>query len=105
MWLALRFPHWALDSLSDAVAPATTATLVVENQAGKRRVVAAGEPAIEQGVRRGMVLADARMRAPDMHILERRIAGEQAALERLGGWAWRYSSQVHIAPAGRRNSM
>ncbi|MES1930099.1 hypothetical protein SADO_12628 [Salinisphaera dokdonensis CL-ES53] len=100
MWLALRFPHWALDSLSDAVAPATTATLVVENQAGKRRVVAAGEPAIEQGVRRGMVLADARMRAPDMHILERRIAGEQAALERLGGWAWRYSSQVHIAPAG-----
>ena len=61
MWLALRFPHWALDSRSEATtgAPAATTTLVVENCGGKRRVVAAGDRAIEQGVRRGMALADA----------------------------------------------
>ena len=99
MWLALRFPHWALDSRSEATtgAPAATTTLVVENCGGKRRVVAAGDRAIEQGVRRGMALADARMHVADASVLTRGLAGERAAIERLGGWAWRYSSQVHVA--------
>ncbi|MES1941483.1 DNA repair nucleotidyltransferase/DNA polymerase-like protein [Salinisphaera sp. T5B8] len=104
MWLALRFPHWALDSRAEATnqQPGTSPTLVVAEQRGKRHVVAAGTAALEQGIQRGMLLADARMRLPDARVLTRHIAGEVAALERLGGWAWHYSSQVHIARASER---
>ena len=102
MWLALRLPHWALDSRAAGAdrQPSTSPALVVAEQRGKRHVVAAGTPTLEQGVRRGMLLADARMRAPDAQVLARHIAGERASLERLGGWAWHYSSQVHIARSG-----
>ena len=104
MWLALRLPHWALDSRADASdrPPGTNPTLVVAEQRGRRHVVAADAWALEQGVRRGMLLADARMRVPEAAVLTRHIAGEVAALERLGGWAWHYSSQVHIARASDR---
>lgn len=97
MWLALRFPHWALDSR--AVANPRASTLVVESQDGRRRVVAASADAVAAGVRQAMPLGDAQIRAPDAFILDRHPAGERAALDRLAGWAWRYSDTLHIARA------
>lgn len=43
-----------------------------------------------------MPLADAQVRVPDAQVVERHLAPEKAALERLAGWAWRYSDQVHV---------
>lgn len=73
--------------------------LVAEARAGRRWVVAASRGALQLDVRRGMALADARIRVTDAVILDRRPAAEQSALSCLAGWAWRYSSQIHIACA------
>ena len=98
MWLALRFPHWALDSRTPgADRTSSDACLVAESVRGKRRVVAADPAAIEQGVRRGMLLADARLRLPGARISERAPSAERAALERLAGRLWRYSNRIHVA--------
>jgi len=99
MWLALRFPHWALDSRADGLCDRGATILVVETRAGRRWIIAASRDALQQGVRRGMALADARLHVSEADVIERHAAGEQASLERLAGWAWRYSSQVHIACA------
>ncbi|GAB3683334.1 DNA polymerase Y family protein [Salinisphaera aquimarina] len=101
MWLALRFPHWALDSRPPAAidTSADDNVLVVENRASRRVVIAADTAALENGIHPGMALADARIVLPRARIHERHVAAEQAALERLAGWAWRYSSQVHVARA------
>ncbi|KEZ78943.1 Y-family DNA polymerase [Salinisphaera hydrothermalis] len=96
MWLALRFPNWALDFRGAA---AEQPTLVVETTAQRQHVVAASQTALEHGVRRGMGLADARIRSPAVVVHDRSRAGETAALARLAGWAWRYSSQIHCAVA------
>jgi len=104
MWLALRFPHWSLDSRAPADQTDDRATtLIADNRDGRRIVVAAGETACQAGISRGMALADARLRLPGAVVLERHIAGEQAALQRLAGWAWHYSSQVHAAGADEHN--
>ncbi|MES1925147.1 DNA polymerase Y family protein [Salinisphaera sp. T31B1] len=98
MWLALRFPHWALDSRTPADrAYDRDTTLIADHRDGRRIVVAAGETAERAGITRGMALADARLRLPSALVHERGIAAEQAALQRLAGWAWGYSSQVHAA--------
>jgi len=103
MWLALRFPHWSLDSLAPAAAHDTRAAadrhamLVADSCDGRRVVVAVGESWADQTIQLGMPLADARLKAPSAVIQPRRIASEQAALQRLAGWAFSYSSQVHAA--------
>ncbi|MGN8199133.1 Y-family DNA polymerase [Salinisphaera sp. RV14] len=71
--------------------------LVVETIGPRQRVVAANRMARSHGVRRGMALADARMRLPEAALHERSRAAETAAMTRLAGWAWRYSSQIHWA--------
>jgi len=95
MWLALRFPHWALDSRQLGT-PSNAPVLIVETRQGRRCVVAADAQAMTAGVRRAMALADAQVRVPDAQIVERHLAPEKAALERLAGWAWCYSDQVHV---------
>lgn len=96
MWLALCFPNWALDcrSRSDD-AP----RLVVEAIQRHRYVIGLNPPAYLHGARRGMRLADARMRLPAVEVHERSVDAEQAAMQRLAGWAWRYSDQVHCLSA------
>ncbi|MBO9469185.1 DNA polymerase Y family protein [Endozoicomonas sp. G2_2] len=96
MWLALLFPHWALDSRG-AMASQKALALVADSSLGRRHVIAASEAVVRSGVQRLMELADAQLRAPDACVLERRADAESAALERLAGWAWRYSAQVHVA--------
>lgn len=96
MWLALRFPNWALDGRGIAE---RRPALVVETKAQHQRVVAASRAARVCGVRLGMDLADARMRLSDVVLHDRSQAAEAAALARLAGWAWHYSSQIHWAIA------
>lgn len=96
MWLALRFPNWALDCRG--VTPEQL-TLVVETTAQRQYVVAASRAARSHGVCRGMALADARMRLPTVTLCDRSRTGERAALARLAGWAWHYSSHIHWAIA------
>ena len=98
LWLALRFPHWPLDSRTGETADGSW--LVVETRGSRCFVVAATADAVAAGVRHGMDLADARLRQPDAGVLSRRPAGERAALTRLAGWAWQYSDHVHLACAG-----
>ncbi|MGB7756444.1 MAG: DNA polymerase Y family protein [Salinisphaera sp.] len=92
MWLALRFPNWGLDcrGVTDE-----RPILVVETTNQRQQVVAASRTARSHGVRLGMGLVDARMRLPEMALLDRSRSAETAAIARLAGWAWRYSSQIH----------
>lgn len=105
MWLALRFPHWALDSLAPASAEHDSTafdrrqTLIADSLGGKRVVIAVGAGLAEHAITLTMPLADARLKAPNALVQTRRVANEQAALQRLAGWAFSYSSQVHAACA------
>ncbi|WP_423823992.1 DNA polymerase Y family protein [Salinisphaera sp. SPP-AMP-43] len=96
MWLALRFAHWSLDSRARH---STAPMLVIETLAQRQCVIAANSVALEAGVRHRMTLAEARLRLADPEVLARHPAAEKAAMARLAGWAWGYSSHVHWAIA------
>lgn len=97
MWLALRFPNWALDWREQSADGRPT--LVVETVTRRQRVIATNRSARANDVHPGMGLADARTRLPEVIVLDRNRAAETAAMARLAGWAWRYSSQIHWAIA------
>lgn len=97
MWLALRFIHWPLDARRCSTS--TNARVVVAARQQRQYVVAACPKALTVGIEPGMALADARLRQPELDVLQREPAPERAAMARLAGWAWGYSNEVHWAIA------
>jgi len=54
-------------------------------------VVAANPAALKAGIRPGQRLADARALQPGLEVCERDMAGDRARLQKLAGWATRYT--------------
>ncbi|HSH07147.1 MAG TPA: DNA polymerase Y family protein [Burkholderiales bacterium] len=95
LWIALRLPHLALETLSRARHNAGgTAWAIVED----RRVFACDAQAAAQGVRSGMGLAAAWALSPRLQVHERNPAAERAALEGIAVWLCRFTPAVSLEP-------
>lgn len=98
LWLALHFPHLALDALTRGVGGA--GSLAVASSAGSAtRIVACSQGAAARGVRPSMAVPAAWALASDLEVLIRDEAAERAALERLAAWALQFTPVVSIAAA------
>jgi protein ImuB len=97
LWIALRLPHLALETLSRGRArhdPGGTPWAIVED----RRVFACDTQAEAQGVHSGMGLAGAWALAPRLQVHERNPAAEHAALEGVAAWLCRFTPAVSLEP-------
>jgi protein ImuB len=90
LWLALHLPH-----LSLGVHPASPSARAVVEQ---HRIVDCDTAALQMGVRPGMRPALARSLLPDITILPRDTAAEQALLETLACWAGTWTPRICIVP-------
>jgi len=104
-WLALRFPHLALDQHTrglDRDGPSVPRG--ISDQLNGRQCIIDLNPAAESaGIRVGMPLGAALGLAESMQLSARDRRAEHAALKRLASWCYQYSSQVCIDP--QRNSL
>jgi protein ImuB len=97
LWVALYFPHLALEALLRGRAPSEGADdpwAVVEN----RSVLACNAAAAAAGVQPGSALAAAWALAPRLHALPRNAAAEDAALQAIAIWACQFTSRVSLEP-------
>jgi protein ImuB len=98
LWIAAHVPQLSLLSLP---AGASTAPLVVLDEARNPRIVAADTCAQAAGVRVGMTLGAALAAAPHIDARPRDAARELALMQRLAGIAAAFTPQVSIeAPDG-----
>jgi len=97
LWIALRLPHLALETLSRSRAPHERdggSWAIAED----RRVFACDAQAESLGVRAGMGLAAAWALAPGLQLRTRNPAAEQAALEGVAVWLCRFTPAVSLEP-------
>jgi protein ImuB len=97
LWVALYFPHLALEALLRGRAPSEGTDepwAVVEN----RRVLACNAAAATAGVQPGGALAAAWAIAPRLRVLPRNADAETAALEAIAAWACQFTSRVSLEP-------
>ncbi len=99
-WLALHFTHWPLDSQRRYAAGDGGERQIVQPPDGWREGIDAGAALAALGVRPGMALADALAIAPQADVQPRDRDNESRALARLAGWAWQYTSRIHLLPHG-----
>ena len=83
----------ALNARNGAVTEA-----VFENQQGNRRILMADARAVELGITPGQSLNAALALVPALQIEERNAEKESRVLERMAGWAERFTSIVSIEP-------
>lgn len=104
-WLALRFPHLALDQHTRGLdRDGLAAPRVVSDSLNGRPCVIDLNPAAEHaGIRIGMPVGAALGLADSLQLSERDRRAEHAVLKRLAGWCYQYSNQVCIDP--QRNSL
>lgn len=96
-WLALHFPHFALEILSRGHAsPEPGARPLVIAEAGT--VFACAPQAEALGVHPGMTLSAAWVRIPQLRVRTRRPSDENTALEGIGAWMCRFTPRVSIEP-------
>ena len=96
LWLCIHFPSLPLEALNarkDAVAEA-----VFENQQGNRRILMADARAVELGITPGQSLNAALALVPALRLEERNAEEERRVLERMAGWAERFTSIVSMEP-------
>jgi protein ImuB len=97
LWLALRFPHLALELVAAVQVPAGP-LVIRQQQANRQRVFDADPAARRLGVRRGMSMKQAQLLVPGLAVLDRDGVGEAEGLERLAHWAMQFTSQVVLQP-------
>jgi len=104
-WLALHFPHLALDQHSRGLGPVDQSIprAVSDNLKGRQCIVDLNPAAERVGVRIGMPVGAALSLAESLQLSARDQRAEHAALKRLASWCYQYSSQVCIDP--QRNSL
>ena len=95
-WLAIRFPHLALDLHTRGQSDRQTAVAVSALVDRRERIIDCNPAAMTGGVSPGMPVTAARAILDELHIVERNPAAEQEALQRLAAWCYQYSSQVCI---------
>jgi protein ImuB len=97
LWIALRLPHLALETLSRGSAPhelAGAPWAIAED----RRVFVCDARAGALGVRPNMGLAAAWALAPALQLRERNLRAEQDALEGVAAWLCRFTPAVSLEP-------
>lgn len=97
LWLALRFSALPLEVYTRAGDPRDIQPFVVTD-AARNRLVACNEAARKHGVVPGMPLSAATALSSDLRVVTRGTAAEEAALERIAGWAIQFTPAVSIAP-------
>jgi protein ImuB len=104
-WLALHFPHLALDQCNRSKDPDLDdiPQAISDRLAGRQCIYDHNQAAGRAGIRNGMPVGAAVSLADSLQLSERDRQAEQVTLERLAGWCYQYSSQVCIA--GARNSL
>jgi protein ImuB len=95
LWLALHFPHLALDLIArEGVAPVPL--VVCETLQGCRQVHAASRAARRAGILPGMPLGAALGLCAELRVQHRDTAAEGAALETLAAWGLQYTDHVAV---------
>lgn len=88
LWLAVRFPYLALDSVQKKTLPpsATEAEIIsCYVVCEKSDVIQASSLAIDKGIKPGMKVASARVLCENLKVFERDPAAERNALKKLAG--------------------
>ncbi|HEX6003850.1 MAG TPA: DNA polymerase Y family protein [Burkholderiales bacterium] len=99
LWLALHFFKLPLDTLARGVCPGTPLA-VASSCASGASLVACNAMAHARGVRSGMSVASAWALAADLNIVVRDERAERAALERIAGWALKFTPVISLSPPG-----
>ena len=104
-WLALHFPHLALDQHKRGLDQESQDIpyAISDRLAGRQCIIDRNPVAKHAGIRIGMPVAAALSLLDSLQVSERDQRAEQAALKRLAGWCYQYSSQVCID--SQRNSL
>ena len=104
-WLALHFPHLALNLLNcnQDQEKKDTQQAISDKLAGQQCIIDYNRAAAHAGIHIGMPVGAALSIADSLQLSVRDQHAEQASLERLAGWCYQYSSQVCIVP--QRNSL
>jgi len=97
LWLCVHLPNLALEALAGACQTPLTA---VEGEDGRQTVAGLNDVAARYGIRLGLKASAARALAPGLRVLERSERRERAALERLAGWARRFTPVVAFCAGG-----
>ena len=95
LWLCIHFPSLPLEALK---ARNEAIEAVFENQQGNRRVLLTSPRVRQLGVTPGMPINAVLARVPTLILEERNAEKESRVLERLAGWAERFTSVVSIEP-------
>ncbi|WP_332686226.1 Y-family DNA polymerase [Bosea sp. (in: a-proteobacteria)] len=103
-YLALWFPFLATDrlhrlqALSAGAGPGERPLVLVEKEHGALRLADCDRRAVALGLTRGLTLADARARIPDLAIAEADPAADARFIERLAGLCDRFTPLVALDP-------
>ena len=100
LWLALHFPGLPFEALYVAglvAEPDYHGPMAVVERAGQQ-VIACNAAALSVGVTAGMGINAAYALARRLHIHERQPEAERLLLERLAGWAGRFTPRVSLEP-------
>lgn len=96
-WLALRFPHLALDLQSRGTAMPRDLPLAISSGDLARPIIIDVNPAADRlGIRPGMAVSAARSLAGELRVADRDREQETQALDRLAAWSYQYSSAVSV---------
>lgn len=100
--ISLFLPTWPTDRLrrQSSAAPPLHEPLVTSGHDGNRRIIFAGDIAAQKlGLRPDLVIAQARARVPNLHVIDADPVADSEALERLAQWCLRYSPVVALDAA------
>ena len=104
-WLALHFPHLALDqhNRTREHEQENTPQAITDSLAGRQCIIDHNQAAERVGIHIGMPVGTALSLSDSLRLSPRNQRAEQAALKRLASWCYQYSSQVCIVT--QRNSL
>ncbi|MGA9572746.1 MAG: DNA polymerase Y family protein [Lysobacterales bacterium] len=104
-WLALHFPHLALDQHDRGLGPDNRAVprAISDTLNGRQCIIDLNPAAEHAGIRTGMPVGAALSRAESLQLSVRDQRAEHAGLKRIASWCYQYSSQVCIDT--QRNSL
>lgn len=103
LWLALRFPHLALDQHSLGRENPSVPRAVSDTLNGRQCIIDLNTVAEQAGICIGMPAGAASSLAGSLQLSVRDQRAEHIALKRLASWCYQYSNQVCIDP--QRNSL
>ena len=98
LWLALHFPHLALDQHSCGLSQESQdiPQAISDKLAGRQCIIDQNRVAERAGIWVGMPVGAALSLLESLQVSVRDQRAEQATLKRLAGWCYQYSSQVCI---------